>query len=99
MQLTLTFSTKELCLPLAHRHCIQSMIYHTLSSNPVFSQALHDGEGKDPSRVYKLFTFGQVEGAYRNENKEIVCFYTVSLRFHCVHEEILCCLWKGLIPC
>jgi len=98
MQLTLTFSTKELCLPLAHRHCIQSMIYHTLSSNPVFSQALHDGEGKDPSRVYKLFTFGQLEGAYRIVNKQIVFFDTVSLRIRSVHEELLWILLKELIP-
>lgn len=84
MQLILELHAPQLCLPLAYRHYIQSMIYNTLRQDPGYSAGLHDSASR-----FKLFTFGQLEGAYSIRDKQIFFKDRVSLEIRSVHDDLL----------
>ena len=65
MQLHLQFQCKNLILPVAYRHYVQSMLYGALRQLPGYDR-IHDTD------TFKLFTFGQLEGKYRITNREIL---------------------------
>lgn len=87
MQLRLGFECATLCLPVAYRHFVQSMIYSALRANPELATALHDGVGG--GRQFKLFTFGQLEGKYAVRDKQICFSGPVGLEIRSVHETMM----------
>ena len=65
MQLHLQFQCENLILPVAYRHYVQSMLYGAFRQLPGYDR-IHDTD------TFKLFTFGQLEGAYTLVNREIL---------------------------
>ena len=95
MQLSVEFSVKDLCLPIAYRHCIQGLIYDVLRTDPAFSTALHDGVTDISGKQLKLFTFGQLEGKYTIENKTIRFSDAVRLEIRSVNTQLMLLLLNG----
>lgn len=91
MQIRIKFkSEKNIDLPIAHRHAVQSMIYRSLARCPGYSTALHDeGFSGDENEAFKLFTFGQLEGAYKIADKRIVFEKEMSLEIRC-YDPFMC---------
>ena len=85
MQLHLQLSG-SLCLPLAYRHYVQSMLYDALRADPEYAAALHDGAA---GRQYKLFTFGQLQGKYTVADRQITFPQGAFLEIRGIHEELL----------
>lgn len=82
MQLHLQFQCNQLCLPVAYRHYVQSMLYGGLKQLPGYDR-MHDKDS------FKLFTFGQLEGIYTLANREILFEDTVSLEVRSTDDRML----------
>lgn len=94
MQLHLRFSG-SIRLSMAHRHFIQSLIYHALESDPAYSAALHNGSEDAVGRQFKLFTFGQLEGSYTIEGQHIHFPQGAGLEIRSIHEDLLFRLFRA----
>lgn len=89
MQLCLEFQGDGLCLPLSYRQYVQAMIYHVLRQEDSYSTALHDGGEMYDGRRFKLFTFGQLEGQYAVQNRQIRFFDRVTLEIRSIRNDLL----------
>ena len=96
MQLCVHFAGK-IDLPLAHRHYIQSMLYHLLASDQDYAAALHDGGENQEGRKFKLFTFGQLQGTYSIHNGRILFPQGAGLEIRSISDELLWRLFRKLI--
>lgn len=96
MQLQIQFSG-GLCLPLAYRHYVQSMLYDALRADPHYAASLHDG-APGIGRPYKLFTFGQLRGKYTVEDWQIRFPQGASLEIRSVHDDLLLRLLRQFSP-
>lgn len=72
MQIKVNFATRGLCLPLAYRHYVQSMLYDAMRADPDFSAMLHEGKSTPSGRLFKGFAFGQPEGKYSVQDRRFV---------------------------
>ena len=89
MQLYIEFSAKNLCLPIAYRHFVQGMIYDALRADPIFSAAVHNGTLSPEQRTFKFFTFGQLEGPFTVEEKQIHFHDRVSLEIRSINTQLM----------
>lgn len=83
MQLHLQFQCEALCLPVAYRHYVQSMLYSALRRLPGYDR-VHDSADR-----FKLFTFGQLKGAYTLAGREILFHNQVSLEVRSADDAML----------
>ena len=97
MQIILRLRGENIVLPIAYRYFVQSMIYHTLESDPSFSYFMHEGGFNGDERNFKLFTFSPLKGNYRAENKKISFSGVVTLEIRSSVAEITDKLIKGFI--
>lgn len=63
---------KPLVLPINYNHIIQSIIYNALSVMPDYASFLHESGYVRGGRQYKMFSFSQLVGKYRINNKKII---------------------------
>jgi len=96
MQLCVHF-TGGMDLPMAHRHYIQAMLYHLLESEGEYAAELHDGCESPEGRRFKLFTFGQLQGAYRISGDRILFPQGASLEIRSISDELLWRLFRKLV--
>lgn len=76
--LTLT-SQKEIILPIASNSLIQGFIYNALRVDPKFSYNLHEKGMVFSGRNYKLFSFSEIKGKYRVEDRAIIYTSPISI--------------------
>ncbi len=99
MQLILTFTTRELLLPMAHRHMIQAMLYHALrQDDSAHSARLHDQGREADGRRFKLFTFGPLRGPYSLEDQRIRFHGDVRLEVRSPDVSFIQALLRGFPP-
>lgn len=72
MQLDIFIKGEEIRLPISTSSTIQGIIYNALKKDKNYSTYLHNHGSSLNGRKYKFFTFSDVRGNYRIENKEIV---------------------------
>lgn len=72
MQLHLVLTAPRIVLPVSYRQLLHGMIYRALSADAQFSAQLHNRGRAGGKRVFKHFTFGQLEGRYRVQEGRIV---------------------------
>ena len=72
MQLHMVLTAPKIILPVSYRHLIHGMIYRALSVDARFSAHLHNRGHAGGKRVFKHFTFGQLEGRYRVQEGWII---------------------------
>lgn len=72
MQLDIFVKAEEIRLPISTSSTIQGVIYNALKKDNNYSTYLHDHGNNLNGRKYKFFTFSDIRGNYRIENKEIV---------------------------
>ena len=73
-------------LPLKYNNLIQGALYKCLEGS--FPE-LHDEGWTDGNRVFRMFTFGRLEGKYRIEGKSIVFYDIVRLEVRSPSPEII----------
>lgn len=73
-------------LPLKYNNLVQGVIYKCMEGS--FPE-LHDEGWTDGNRVFRMFTFGQLQGQYRIEGKSIVFYNTVRLEVRSPSPEII----------
>lgn len=98
MQLHLTLASPDFSLPASYRQLIHGMIYHTLAQDPDFSAQLHDRGIPSGSRVYKHFTFSQLEGRYHIHSRQIRFAGKANLEIRSVDERMITLLARRLCP-
>lgn len=96
MQLYVYF-TGRIDLPMAHRHYLQSMLYHQLASDPEYAAELHDGGESPEGRQFKLFTFGQLQGTYSTDGGRILFSQGAGLEIRSISDELLWRLFRKLV--
>lgn len=65
MQIKITLSPKtEFLMPLNYNYQLQSSIYSMLRENPQYADFLHDKGFGSEKTMYRMFTFGAVNGSY-----------------------------------
>lgn len=96
MQILLKLKGDNIVLPIAYRYFIQSMIYHTLESQPGFSYFMHNKGYSGEERSFKLFSFSPLRGNYSVKDKKITFSDTVSLEIRSTVPEIIESLLKAL---
>jgi len=91
MQIKIRFrSDKNINLPIAHRHAVQSMIYNVLTLCPEYSKALHDkGITGHENISFKLFTFSPFKGNYTRFDKRIIFENEIDFEVRC-HDPFMC---------
>ena len=72
MQIIIQLIGEQLSLPIASNESIQGLLYKAISENPSYSSRVHEEGRSFDGRKYKLFTFGEPEGRYMIQGKEIV---------------------------
>lgn len=96
MQLTVQFDINEpLTLPISYNHILQSILYQTLSTQPHFSDLLHNRGFTYGSRQYRLFTFSLLEGSYKVRNKRITFYDHVSFEVRSPESYLIRVLCRG----
>lgn len=74
MQLVIKAKLEQpVSLPLAHHHMLQAVCYHLMREPGLDKSFYHDTGVTFGDHVYRLFTFGPLQGLYRIKNKRI-CF-------------------------
>lgn len=81
------------CLPIAYQQMTQGALYDAWRDS--FHQ-LHDEGFDGDGQVFRLFTFGPLEGHYRVQGREIVFDGLVRLEVRSPLEELLFVLGKSL---
>ena len=80
MQIVLTLtSEKEIILPIASNALVQGFIYNALRVDSKFSYNLHEKGTVYSSRNYKFFSFSEIKGKYRVENRAIIYTSPISI--------------------
>lgn len=99
MQLLITLSNpNRVAFPLACNHQIQSAIYGAIRRDAELAEFIHErgfGGGED---IFKLFTFGNLNGACRIEGKSIRFFSDIELEIRSVSRELCAALNNALLP-
>ena len=72
MQLQLLFSAPKIVLPISYRHLIHGLIYRVLAADVQLSEYLHNHGYIGDGKMFKHFTFGQLEGRYHVREGHIV---------------------------
>lgn len=98
MQLHLTLVSPDFSLPASYRQLIHGMIYHALAQDPDFSAQLHDRGFSSGSRIYKHFTFSQLEGRYHIQGRQIRFAGKASLEVRSADERMIVLLARRLCP-
>lgn len=94
MQLRLELLANGMRLPIAYRQYVQAAIYHALREHPAYAQQLHDCGAQNGGKTYKLFTFSQLEGAYRVSGN-VICFPgNVCLEIRSIHDALVLYLFS-----
>lgn len=83
------------CLPIAYQQMTQGALYDAWRDS--FHQ-LHDEGFDGDGQVFRLFTFGPLEGHYRVQGREIVFDGLVRLEVRSPLEELLFVLGKRPKP-
>ena len=73
-------------LPLSYSHVIQGMLYNCLKES---LPGLHDSGWTDGNRVFRMFTFGQLQGKYTINGIFIVFEGPVKLEIRSASPEII----------
>lgn len=89
MQLHLTLSGDNIRLPLASAHTMQGFIYNALKGDSEYQHNLHENGTVIGERRFKLFTFGELRGAYTIEEKDIIYRDKVILEIRSVDPRML----------
>lgn len=63
MEIAIRFGEK-IVLPIAHKHLVQSMIYHSLSRDAGYAHFMHDKGFDGGGKCFKLFCFSDIHGRY-----------------------------------
>lgn len=63
MEITIRFGEKMI-LPIAHKHLVQSMIYHCLARDASYARFMHDKGFYGGGKCFKLFCFSDIRGRY-----------------------------------
>ena len=79
---------KPFTMPISYHHILQAIIYKLMGDSEGVAD-LHDGGENFGKRIYKFFTFSQLEGKYKVLNKKITFFDTVSFEIRSIDDNIL----------
>lgn len=86
-------------LPLSYHHQVQSLLYSLLSGNEEISSRVHDGEKGMDRKNYKMFTFSNIVGKFKIEQKTIKFLPPISIEVSTIDDEIYKALIGGLATC
>lgn len=89
MQLKLILSGAPLRLPLASSSILQGLLYAALKEDCAFSHQLHETGYTLHQRKFKLFSFSELQGKYRVENKQIIYDEPVSMEIRSVDAYMI----------
>lgn len=89
MNLNIIFSGENINLPLSHKHDIQGLIYRAVKNSSEFSSFLHDDGYRGGNGVFRLFTFGELIGSHRRQNRSIVFPGGFRLEIRSVSEQFI----------
>ncbi len=92
MELTLTFRGNGISLPLANKHAVAGLLYRMLSSREDFARMLHRQGYAVGGKQFKLFTFGDLSGAYEIRGKQISYPQGFTLRVRSSDPVFIRCL-------
>ncbi|MGN0794971.1 MAG: CRISPR-associated endoribonuclease Cas6 [Aristaeellaceae bacterium] len=89
MQLHMVLTAPKIILPVSYRHLIHGMIYRALSVDAKLSGRLHNRGYAGGKRVFKHFTFGQLEGRYRVQEGWIIFTGKAALEIRSSDAELM----------
>lgn len=89
MNLKIIFRGENINLPLSHKHDIQGLIYRAVKNSSEFSSFLHDDGYRGGNGVFRLFTFGELIGSHRRQNRSIVFPDGFELEIRSVSEQFI----------
>ena len=89
MELIITHDTNNLKLPIAYNSILQGIIYNNLSEKPELSRFIHNNGYSFNSRKTKGFTFSNIEGKFRIDNKKIIFNGLISLRIRSINPILI----------
>lgn len=89
MNLKIVFGGKNINLPLSHKHDVQGLIYRAVEHSDEFCSFLHDEGYKGGNGVFRLFTFGELEGLHRRQNRSIVFPEGFELEIRSVDDQFI----------
>lgn len=98
MNLKIIFRGENINLPLSHKHDIQGLIYLAVRNSSEFSSFLHDDGYKGGNGVFRLFTFGELEGPHRRKNRSIIFPGGFELEIRSVNEQFISDLAQYFYP-
>lgn len=96
--ISITFKTSGITVPLNYQYGVQSMIYSLLRGTRKETE-WHDCGFDYEKRVYKLFTFSTLRGRKKIENKKIYFSDLVFLDIRSVSDEFCADLINGINRC
>lgn len=98
MQLIIRHAIPEqLELPLSYHHIIQAIIYKNLDNSFGYNYFLHDNGFLNGDRMFKMFTFGPLQGKYKIKDKRIVFFEEVVLEIRSPDSFMIRILAENLL--
>ena len=74
MQITVTFKSDVIELPIATGATVQGLIYRAINEDPCYSSLVHTRGKQAEGRNFKLFTFGELKGRYKVDG-QLIRFY------------------------
>ena len=89
MELIITHDANNLILPIAYNSILQGIIYNNLSEKPELSRFIHNNGYSFNSRKTKGFTFSNIEGKFRIDNKKIIFNGLISLRIRSINPILI----------
>ncbi len=94
--ITLT-ADRPICLPIAHNHIVQGLIYGQLETN--LARWLHGDAYSHARRTYRMFTFSRLQGRYalNPQHKTITFTPPVALQLASVNTDVLASFAEHLL--
>lgn len=89
MNLNIIFEGENINLPLSHKHDIQGLIYRAVRNSSEFNSFLHDDGYRGGNGVFRLFTFEDLEGPHRRQNRSIVFPGGFGLEIRSINEQFI----------
>ncbi|MDW5298886.1 MAG: CRISPR-associated endoribonuclease Cas6 [Sedimentibacter sp.] len=83
-------SEKPVSIPIQYNHIVQAVIYSWISDEK-FKNFIHNKGYKFEERVYKLFTFSKINGAFRmdKDNRKIIFYKDMRITISSVVDEFM----------
>lgn len=96
MRLKLNFTCDKLNLPISYQSSLQGLIY-SIFDKEEYGAFLHDSGYKLNHKVFKMFSFSNLLGQYRIENKSVIFDGDVRLYIASQSEEFIQIVYQFFI--